>query len=261
MVGVGRGTMGPLVGRERCRQPGPRADHGHAAFRAPGARLRARRSRGGRRRGTGEGDETAVKAEVCWKAGGGRCYGERRPVGIGGGRRCLGWRASEVRTEEAGRGREQVAPRGTRRRRRQLALARFLAARSAGLGRHRPPRALPSLCLLLAGEARFRGAFSRPTLHAAVSASCCFLQPAPRPCRPAPPGSWGPSLSGSLPGWARLGCSLWARERVPRGSRLRPAIPSPGCRWVHGGRVAQRSPTSSRAGSGGRRRSLLVLTS
>lgn len=98
--------------------------------------------------------------------------GEDGRPGAGGG----GWRRSH--------------PRGTGRLRHQPGWAGFFPALSAEPGRHRPPRAHPSLCLLLAREPRFRGAFSRQTLQGRVLASCSHL--------PLTPQLWPVFASGHL---------------------------------------------------------------
>jgi len=105
--------------------------------------------------------------------------------------------------------------------RRQPGRARLLGPRR-GLRRHRPPRALPSLCLLLARDPRFRGAFSRPAVPGwpfSASRSHLPLTPQPWPaCTSRAPGvrpllAAGTRL-GSPPAREPLGCRSRACERV-----------------------------------------------
>lgn len=179
-------------------QPPPR-DHGHSASPAPGSGLRARWSRGGRRRVTGEGDKTEQNRQGRYLLEG-RRREMLREEAPGAQRRGspLSWmegERGEDRRPGAGRG-GRSRPRNTGRLRRQPGRARPLEALGAGLRRHRPPRAHPSLCLLLAGEPRFRGAFSRQTLPGLLlrlpSPICRSL---PSPGRPAPPGYPGSNPS------------------------------------------------------------------
>lgn len=113
--------------------------------------------------------------------------GEDGRPGAGGG----GWRKPH--------------PRGTGRLRRQLDWARFFPARNAEPGRHRPPRAHPSLCLLLAREPRFRGASPGRLSRVAFWLPAPIRRSRPSPGQSSPLGSWGPALprcwylSGTMP--------------------------------------------------------------
>lgn len=144
-------------------------------------------------RGRGPRRSRVVKAEVRSKAAGGRCGGRRRRARGQGDRPCRGWRASEVRTGHPGPGPggEASSPRGP-------------GGGSPKRGARAPRSAAcaRSLCLLLAGEARFRGAVSRQTRP---GSGCCFgfLHPSAAPF-PAPasraPGVPAPSRGRTCPG-------------------------------------------------------------
>lgn len=142
--------------------------------------------------------------------------------------------------------------------------ARLLAALSAGLRRHRPPRAHRAFVCCSLGTA-FPRRLSRPTLPGLL-----FRLPAPTcrsllsPGRPAPPGHRG-SCPSSWPELVRAHCPpgrLWGaapgRASMCGPGPADPAIPPPGRESVPRGRVAQRPLLHSLAGSG-QQRSLLVL--
>lgn len=136
----------------------------------------------------------------------------------------------ENRTPAAGSGRRRRSrPRGTGRLRQRPGWARVFAALSAGPGRRRPPRAHPSLCLLLAREPRFRGARSRRALQGRRF------------------GFWPPSAA-HFPALAAL--RLWALvgPAVPRcwdlsGLTARPSAPGP-ARASGAGPTAPSDPAS-----------------
>lgn len=166
----------------------------------------------------------------------------------GGGRRCLGWRASEVRTGDPGRGGagREVAPAG------HQATPAPAGSGAASRGpKHGSPAPPYTACAPEPLSASRRGTAFPPRLLPADS-SLLFRLPAPichslpSPGQPAPPGYRGPTppLGRNLSGLtARLGAfrvQLLGVRSCLLGLAAPPAIPPPGPWSVHAGRVAQR---------------------
>lgn len=169
-----------------------------------------------------------------------------------------GEQGEDRRPGAGGAGRRRSQRPGTRRLRRRPAWARVFPAPSAGPGRRRPPRAHPSLCLLLAREPRFRGAFSWPPLQGRVLASCSHLPLSAQPRPLVASGHLGSSPASLLAlVWAALPAWEPGEGGQPPGLRAGPAralqppaIPPPG-RGDPPGRVGRRPPAPRAPGCQG----------
>lgn len=233
----------PALGLAKARTMGVGAEEWGAASVGAAAAPRQPRPRGcehagagvaeGVSRGRGPRRSRVVTAEVRSKAAGGRCGGRRRRVRREGDRPCRGWRASEVRTRDPGRGQ------GPRRRTRGAPAA---PAPSAGLGRHGPPRAHRAfVCCSLGKRASAAPSPGRRVRgRAAVSVSCTRLPRTPQPRPPEHPGCRPLLVAKTCPG--AFGVQPGGRASVARGP---PARARGGPRRPRG----RRPRTDSRAGS------------